>query len=154
MTARHKTAEPEVGSILEIPLSNGRTAYGRVLTNPLMAFYDIQSETPLSPTEILKSPVAFMIWVMNSAVASGRWRVVGHAPLEQALETSPWFFKQDAISRALSLYREGVERPATIEECLGLERAAVWSAEHVESRLEDHFAGQPNKWVEGMRLKA
>jgi hypothetical protein len=35
---------------------------------------------------------------------------------------------------------------------LGLDCAAVWSAFHVESRLDDHFAGRPNGWAE--RLSA
>lgn len=27
----------------------------------------------------------------------------------------------------------------------------VWSPEHVEDRLRDHFAGRPNKWEESLR---
>ncbi|MEI7895193.1 MAG: hypothetical protein WCI05_19005, partial [Myxococcales bacterium] len=58
-----------------------------------------------------------------------------------------------AISGNLSLYRAGTERPATREACVGLERAAVWSAEHVESRLSDQLAQRPNKWAEQAHLK-
>ena len=59
------------------------------------------------------------------------------------------FFKQDALSGVLLVYSVGAmgstERPARPEEAAGLERAAVWSAEHVEDRLRDHFDGVPNK---------
>lgn len=154
MTRRSKIKDPEIGSIVEIPLPNGRRGYARVLKSPLMAFYSIRSEGSLVPTEILGQPVAFKVWVMNSAISSGRWSVIGHAPLETELAAMPWFFKQDAISKALSLYQSGVERPATKEECEGLERAAVWSAQHIESRLEDHLEGRTNKWLEAMKLRA
>lgn len=153
MTKRNKVKEPEIGSIVEIPLLNGRKGYARVLKNPLMAFYAIQSERSLSPAEILCQPIAFKVWVMNSAISSGRWSVIGQAPLEAELEATPWFFKQDAISKSLSLYQNGIERPATSEECKGLERAAVWSAQHIESRLEDHLEGRANRWLDALKLK-
>ena len=43
------------------------------------------------------------------------------------------------------------ERLAIAEECVGLERAAVWEPEHVEDRLRDHFAGRSNRWVESLK---
>jgi hypothetical protein len=75
-------------------------------------------------------------------------------PLPAELEVEPLFFKHDNISGEVSMTPGGgVERPATREECFGLERAAVWDPEHVVSRLDDHFAGRPNAWVDLMRLK-
>jgi len=35
-----------------------------------------------------------------------------------------------------------------------LEQAAVWSPNHIEDRLRDHFAGVPNQWVEIMRARS
>jgi hypothetical protein len=153
MTKKGKARKAKIGDIVEIALSNGMMGYCRVLKNPLMGFYAVQSDSSLSPTDILIQPIAFKIWVMNSVISSGRWKLIGNAPLEPELEGSPWFFKQDSISKAISVYREGVERPATKEECAGLECAAVWSAEHVEERLVDHFEGRPNKWIKAMMLK-
>jgi hypothetical protein len=153
MTKNQRSKKVEIGSIVEFDLPNGMRGYGRVLKNPLMAFYAVQPDHSLSPAEVLIQPIAFKIWVMNSAISSGRWRIVGSAPLEAELEVSPWFFKQDAISKAVSMYREGVERPASKEECSGLECAAVWSAEHVEERLVDHLEGRPNKWQQAMKIK-
>lgn len=153
MTKRAKFKEAPIGSVVEISLENGSKCYARVLSKPLMAFYSFRSDSSLDVPQIIEQAIAFKIWVMNSAVTSGRWRVIGYAPLEQEHEVSPWFFKQDAISKALSIYQNGIERPASREECEGLECAAVWSAEHVESRLEDHFAGKANKWVEALKIK-
>ena len=53
----------------------------------------------------------------------------------------------------LSLYIAGEVRPATREQCLGLERAAVWEPENIESRLADHYAGRPNAWADSLRLQ-
>ena len=39
----------------------------------------------------------------------------------------------------------GMERSATPEECVGLERASVWDAWHIEERLLDTFMGRPNQ---------
>lgn len=153
MIRRSKIKEPGPGAIVVLPLSGGRKGYARLLKKPLMAFYAVQSDALLSIDEILKQPVAFKVWVMSSAITSGRWTVIGCVPLGPALEESPWFFKQDAISKALSIYRDGVESPATKEQCEGLECAAVWSAQHVESRLEDYFEGRSNKWLDALKLK-
>lgn len=139
---------------MEVPLPTGGKGYGRVLKSPLMAFYSAKAECSLPAEDILRKPIAFRVWVMRSAIDSGRWPVVGHAPLEPELQTSPMFFKQDAISKAFTLYRDGAERPATLDECNGLECAAAWSAQHVESRLEDHLMGRPNKWVESLKPRA
>ena len=43
--------------------------------------------------------------------------------------------------------------PSTKEECIGLERAAVWEAEHVESRITDFFNSRENVWVKQLELK-
>lgn len=152
-TSKNSTEFPVEGDIIEVPLPGGFYAYARVLKNPLMGFYALRSSTPASREEILNAPILFKVWVMNSALTSGRWKIVGHAALEEEHKVSPCFFKQDAISKKLSLYREGIEQPATFDECKDLERAAVWSAEHVESRLDDELSGRANKWKESLRPK-
>ena len=145
--------KPKEGDIVEVPLSDGQSAYGRVLKSPLVAFYAIQAKAPLPVDQIVAAPVAFKVYVVHSAVKSGRWKIVGHAPLEDVLQKSPSFYKVDSITKQLSLYHHGQTVPATVEQCEGLECAAVWSAEHVESRLTDFFAGRPNKWVEALSIK-
>jgi len=151
--APKKEVTPKPGDIVEIPLPSGGHAYGRVLSDPLMAFYALRSDEGLPAETVLALPVAFRSWVMHSAIGSGRWPVVARAPLEPTELESPRFFKQESISKRLSLYRRGEERPATYEECLPLERAAAWSAEHVEARLEDHLADHPCRFDEAIRAK-
>ena len=78
--------------------------------------------------------------------------MVGYAPIESDLLIDPYFFKQDVISKNVYIYRNGMEIAASAEDCLGLECAAVWSAEHIESRLEDYINGRSNRFVEGLSL--
>jgi hypothetical protein len=148
-----KKIEAFIGDIIEISLGEENFGYARILKNPLIAFYAIDSKKQLGNEEILKSKVLFRIWVMNSAVQSGRWKIVGHAPLEQEFMKSPSFFKQDALTKEFSIYQDGIERAAMVEECYMLERAAVWSAEHAESRLKDQLVGRKNNWLDGLSLK-
>ncbi|MAS06728.1 MAG: hypothetical protein CL534_18860 [Ahrensia sp.] len=138
--------------MVAIALADGSYCFGRVLAKPLIAFYDLNSlSKDVSLETVLKSRVLFRIWVMNRALSSRRWPVVGHASLENELLAPPVFFRRDAISGKFSLYYQGgTEEPATREMCEGLECAAVWDPEHVEDRLLDHYRGVPNKWVESL----
>jgi hypothetical protein len=141
------------GDVVAIPLNDGTFGFGRVLREPLVAFYDLRSEQILPIDAVICAPVAFVIWVMNRAITHGTWPVIGHAPLSPDLCAERAFFKKDAISGALTIYRDATsdEIPATREECEDLECAAVWEPHHVVDRLRDHFEGRPNSWFESMR---
>ncbi len=148
-----RRARRKVGDILKIDLGDGTFSFGRVLPEPLVAFYDSRSSIEPEIEEILSAKIAFKIWVMNLAITSGRWAVIGSLPLEEHLKAPPMFFKQDPVNGELTVYHLAVETPATREECEGLERAAVWSPEHVEDRLRDFYAKAPNRWVESLQLR-
>lgn len=151
-----KRQRRRVGDIVSIALGHGKYGFGLILEGALIAFYDYQADQP-NPAGIIETlrckPVAFALWVMNYAVTSGRWTVIGRMEIPESLREKPKFFMQDALSGELSITTHGGDRiPATREQCAGLERAAVWDPEHVEDRLVDHFASRPNKWVESLRL--
>lgn len=151
-----KRQRQRVGDVVQIDLGGGYLAFGRVLENPDFAFYDIRAKQAPPLEAILRAPVAFRVWVFRAAVTSGRWRVIGTAPLEAHLSMAVPYFKRGSISgkgEGLYVYSRGEERPATREECETLEVAAVWAPEHVEDRLRDHFAGRPCRWVAGMRTR-
>lgn len=140
-----------LGDILKIDLKNGSYAFGRVLKSPLIAFYDVASETQTPPEGLLSRDILFKVWVMKSAFKSKNWMIIGNSPIDTPLMEDPWFFKIDPISKKFSRYKDGIEVPAFREECLHLERAAAWSPEHIEDRLRDYFMGIPNKWVESLK---
>ncbi len=122
--------KPRKGHFFGIELNDGRYVFGRVLKNPLCAFYASVSDHVLDVDEITGSKVAFKVWVMDNAFERPNWRIIGFRSLEAQLEKRVWFFKQDPISKTVSLYSEGEERPVSKEECRNVERAAVWSAQH------------------------
>jgi hypothetical protein len=143
-----------IGDVVAIPLESDWYGFGRVLDEPLIAFYDCRHKGyDLSISAITQCPVLFSIWVMNKAVTQGIWQVIGNMPVEAKLSNKPWFYKKDLISGKLYKTRGGTEEILTIkDDCVGLESAAVWSPEHVVDRLNDHFAGRPNKWVKSLSL--
>jgi hypothetical protein len=107
------------------------------------------------------APVVFTIMVMNYAFRrAGRWTLLDVVTLtEDEATTIHRYAKPDPTGRRVSIYYTNPvsgshgERPATIDSCRDLEIAAIWSPEHVEDRLRDHFDGHPNKWVESLRPK-
>ncbi len=138
------------GSVFEVILDDGALSYGIVIEFPLVAFFDLRASGRPSLEDILSSEVLFRIWVMRSALGRSGWPVMGYTSVPPQLTGTPSFYKFDSIARKFSLYSNGVETPATREQCLPLECASVWSASHVEARLADHFAGRPNRWVESL----
>jgi len=145
--AKRKRVVRREGDVIQIALSNDRFSFGRVLLSPLIAFYGKACKSVPALGSILKMPIAFRIWVMNYAIRDGEWPVIGYAPLEPELRRKPDFYKFDSISGKFSIYHpDSTESPATIDECRRLECAAVWDSHHVVDRLDDYFAGRPNKW--------
>ena len=142
------------GDIVRIDIGNGKHFHAVALTHPLFAFLEgvFEGEEPVR--DVRDRAVLFKLWVMDSAVKSGRWPVVGKADLTvvSALDGA-LFFKQDKISGKLSVYDAvtNAESPLRFEEADRLECAAVWGAEHIEDRLRDYVNGIPNKWWESMR---
>lgn len=118
-----------------------------------MGFFDIHTSAPLQIGQISEHELLFRVWVMKYALGKNGWKIIGQLPLTEEMKEEPWFFKRDAISGKLTRYKYPDEIPATKHECKGLECAAVWDPCHIESRLSDHFAGRPNKWVESLSLK-
>lgn len=145
----------KIGQLVEIDLDSGLRAFGRVISKSELAFYDffIANETTLELDAIYKSPVAFTLSVMNSAVKSGRWKVIDSRPIEPKFNEERFYFMRDVLTGEISIYSatSGEINPAKPGDEIGLERAAVWEAEHVEDRLRDHFAGVKNQWVEQLR---
>ena len=140
----------ETGNVFEVALPREGFAYGMVLKSPLVVFFDFRfAERPLV-ADIVTCPTAFRIWIMRSCLSKGGWPVIGFTSVPDALQQSPDFYKFDTITHRFSLYRGHSEEPATREQCLGLECAAVWSRNHVESRLADHFTGRPNPFAESL----
>jgi hypothetical protein len=144
----------EPGAVRRMDLDERRHTYARMLSDhPYHAIYDAVTEADLAPDEVVARPVLFVLAVADRAYQ--RWPKVGEVPLARAPVAIPEFFVQDRFNpqQCRIMDYHGNMRPASPEECVGLEPAAVWDPEHVEQRLRDHLAGQENPHLAHMQVK-
>jgi hypothetical protein len=145
----------EPGVLLRVDLDDQWYTYARMLARrPKFAFYDCRVSTPPEDVlSIVNRPVLFVLSV-NDRASSGHWLKIGQVPLEMAPVPIPNEFMQDIGTGACQIVDEAFNaRPAKPEECVGLERVAVWDPAHVEERLRDHYAGRPNAHLAYMKVK-
>ena len=90
-----------------------------------MAFYDLKSKKEDELQFIVSHPILFVL------------------PLEENLMKFFPQYIQDPINQNhfRILLGNGIEKEATLEECIGLERFASWTANGIEKRLNDYFFG-------------
>ncbi|MEM7179500.1 MAG: Imm26 family immunity protein [Spirochaetota bacterium] len=141
------------GAVLEIPLEKKYISYCRVLESNSFAFYDLRVKKPIQDIEqILSAPVLFITLIYMDS-AKERWTKVGFHSLKKSPQEIPPLFTQNVLNlKEFKIhYHDGTIKKATKEEVIGLERFAAWEAWAIEERLNDHFAGRKNKYVEEMR---
>lgn len=141
---------------MQIPRAGGKRSFGWVLKEPLVAYFDYEMERESGGIDdLIDAGIAFRLWTAMFAIEKCLWPVIDSRSPPSSLLDGPWFFKTDPISGEITKTLMGGmdEVSATPEECVVLERAAVWDPEHVIDRLDDHFAGRPNKWVESLKFK-
>jgi len=151
-----KKQKRTVGSIIEIQLEEGYFAYGQILRAGI-AVFDLYVPEHLKDISLLNSATElFIVQVYDDAITNGRWLKIGKLSIRRGFEILPMKFIQDAINpESFQLYdpNTGEIIDAKKEDCIGLECAAVWEAEHVESRIIDYYSGRPNIWVENLKIK-
>ena len=152
-----KKQQRTVGSILEVDLCDGTFVYAQILEKASFAFFDYRVKSRLSNFDILTTKgILFILSVYKNAVTDGRWLKVGKIPIVKELQVLPMQFIQDALNPIMfSLYNPntGEITDTTKDKVLGLEAAAVWEAEHVESRVKDYYNATTNIWVEQLKIK-
>jgi hypothetical protein len=144
------------GAIVKIPLDETYHTYGRLLVRPYVAVYDYRTDADQADLqEIIKRAILFIVCVYDYAITKGRWEIIGKVSLDSDnVEVPPQFIQDSYAPYNCSLIDAlGNLTPATIEECRGLERSAVWEPEHVEERIRDFYAGKVNRWAESLKLK-
>lgn len=154
MTKRQRIT---LGSILEININNQYNVYAQILTEADYAFFDYKSQNNLSDFSVLETaPILFIVAVYDDVVTKGHWLKVGKLALRKELKVKPMKFIQDSLNPdQFELYdpNNGETIPATKDQCIGLEPAAVWEANHVEDRIRDHYEGKENVWVNQLKIK-
>ncbi|MCY1075523.1 Imm26 family immunity protein [Archangium lansingense] len=146
---KHKT-----GTFVRIALAEGSFGYGRLLESPYVAFYKHKTTSPDSELAgIASKPILFKTAVRNLALDS--WEFIGWRALEEHLTQPLVRFMQDVgdFRRCTIFDTAGNERAAEPQECVGLERAAVWEKESIEERLLDALLGRPNADEERLKVR-
>lgn len=137
--------KPKEGSLIQIQLEGGSSAYGQVLNKSSLAIFNSNKSSVYHLEKILKLDVLFIICVENpAAFRAENWHLLGKKDIRQDLAILPNNFIQDALNpKEFSIYNPntGDSVQATKEDCIGLERAAVWGSVHVEERILNHFNG-------------
>ena len=142
------------GAFVRIALADGSFGYGRLLESPYAAFYNHRTTSPDSELDrIASKPILFRIAVRHLALDA--WEFIGQRALEEHLTQPVVQFMQDLgnFRRCTIFDTAGNERAAEPQECVGLERAAVWEQSSVEQRLLDAFQGRPNADEEHLKVR-
>ena len=116
--------------------------------------YDFLGATDSIPlNEIIEKPILFSVCTHKSAFKV--WRKIGNVPLDENLKKLIPSFIQDKFNlNDCSLMDEnGNEKQVTPYECIGVERSAVWSAEHVEQRALDELNGRENNLAKELKVR-
>jgi hypothetical protein len=143
-----------IGTFARIALADGSFAYARLLESPYAAFYNYRTTGPDSDLDrIASNPILFRIAVRHLALDA--WELIGRRALEEHLTQPVVQFMQDIgnFRRCTIFDTTGYEKAAEPQECVGLERAAVWERNGVERRLLDAFLGQPNAETERQKVR-
>ena len=136
---------PPLGTFLLVPLEDGTFGYGRILPKPDMAFYNHRTtEASHDLDDIERQPVLFKQSVR--LFDDDGWLALGARPLEGDVARPVVRFRQDIAdyTRCYLYDTAGMKRMVTPQECVGIERAAVWDAPNIAERLLDTFMGRPN----------
>jgi len=137
--------------VIRKKLGDGLLYYARLLEFPWAAFYRHRTSQPENDlAAIAKHDVLFTIAAHKDLLAKNQWEPIGTLPPDGSLHPPAAQAIWDDADHCQIIDANGDMRPATPEECAGLEPAAVWEPEHIDDRLEDAFAGRKNHWLEEM----
>lgn len=124
-----------VGDVFQIPLPDGRYAYGRVYKDASVGIYSAITDEPSQPP-IGSRDLLFTVGLYSDILEKGLWKIIAHDSFGS--DESPWpppYFVRDLISGDYQIYHKGLFRPAGPEEIEGLEEAAVYDSEHIVGRI-------------------
>lgn len=137
-----------IGAVLAVGLGDGTFTFAITLPEADFAFFDAQANFDVAPSNLLELRPIFRVAVHKSAWSTGRWRKVAKVSLPaELLAPRPTYIEDQLRPGHFEIYIAGVIRKATRAECIGLESASVWEAEHVEDRIKSFYKGEPCKWV-------
>lgn len=123
------------GDVFEIPLPNGKFAYGRVYDDAGVGIYRFSSDTPNNPPLGLRD-FLFHVGMYEDILSEGEWSIVGRDEYREGESRfPPPSYIKDPITNTYSIYHKGEIWPAAESEIRGLEETAVWDSHHITERI-------------------
>ncbi len=141
--------EEHKGDFIAVPLEN-EFGYGRNICGSSFGFYDLLRDMPPSLEEIEKARMLFIVPVEFRVMTSGHWRLLGNRPLGKALDVPVKYFRYRP--NFVDIYVGGRFQPYAGEDLTTMERLVVWSARHVEERLQCHFNGSVDEQTKAFMI--
>jgi hypothetical protein len=143
---KRRRRSPSFGSVVEIPLPNGKLGYAQYLRNerdgPLIQVFDCQSDTALSVSEVAELRPLWppILGGILYAVAHDRWKVIGKLPIP---DFPPPLFKwgfpdDDGRVHRWFLRSEMADAPlgeVLPEQYKDLEFHVIWGPDSIEERI-------------------
>ena len=142
------------GAYWEIRMPESSFGYCRLLTFPYAEFLELNAREAIDDATVLDaSRVLFAVAVHRACLR--RWIAKSVQTRLPVTEELPIVFTQNVTNLDQCSIRgpDGMTREARPDECVGLERAAIWPAREVEARLWDALSGRTNARVESLRVK-
>ena len=139
---------------MEINIDNEYFVYAQSYPHNMEIIFDFRSKEPLKDLSVLLSAKQlFRVVVYRWVIGSGYWKKVGKLPLREDLlpiEKQYIYHKFDKIKFEIVTPGASLEHwatPSTKEECVGLERCAVWADNHIIDRVRDYYNNVPCVWM-------
>jgi hypothetical protein len=142
------TRKPKVGDLFEIPLSDGRNAYGQYLhyskMGPIIQVFDLITDREVTVEQIVSSKPLFppVITGLYAAVKEGYWKITGYQPISNFIHpkfVSTLYDQQTGMARIWFLWdgeRDIRIGPELRPEYKSLEFLVVWNPQDVVNRIE------------------
>ena len=140
--------KPKVGDIFEIPLSEGRKAYGQYMhyskKGPIIQVFDLISDKAVSVEQVASSKLLFppVITGLYAAIKEGFWKLVGHQPILNFVHpkfVSTLYDQETGKARIWFLW-DGEKDirigPVLPPEYRSLEFLVIWNPTNVVNRIE------------------
>jgi hypothetical protein len=150
-TTRQRFVE---GAITAIDLSDNRLIFGRLLPGFHIGIYDwvIKKDDNLPDIEsILQRNIIIYVRIFKRVVTKSEFRIIGLKELTKAEQKNiPPHFQQSLgnIKKCKIYYEDGTEIDVTPQDCIGLEGPVIWDSISLISRIENHYLGKKDPYVE------
>ena len=129
-----KRQREKVGNLYAIPLPDGKFGFGRLYRDGAIAIYKhIGQSVDDAPQS---EEYQFIVGVYKNVLTCGEWPVIESRPFENEEEAwPPPTFIWDVGTGRYNQYYKGEITSSTKAACKGLERCAVWDAQHIVDRI-------------------